>query len=117
MAVVVPRLQKLEELGESLGLKGSAQMIAGDETLLRAVRDELEAEAGKQKLAGIERVKKIFLECEVDDRGLGFTSENGLATPTTKLKRKPLTERYAPQLEHLYSGSGPMPVSASAHGM
>ena len=44
-----------------------------------------------------EQVKKIIIGIEP------FTIENGCLTPTFKLKRKPILERYAEQIEELYA--------------
>ena len=50
-----------------------------------------------KKLAKIEKIKKIQL---IDEN---FSIENGLLTPTMKVKRKKVTEKYKKQLENLYS--------------
>ena len=48
------------------------------------------------KLTLIEKVKRIQL---IDEN---FSIENGLLTPTMKVKRKKVTEKYKKQLENLY---------------
>jgi len=50
-----------------------------------------------KKLTKIEKIKKIQL---IDEN---FSIENGLLTPTMKVKRKKVTEKYKKQLENLYS--------------
>ena len=50
-----------------------------------------------KKLAQVEKIKKIQL---IDEN---FSIENGLLTPTMKVKRKKVTEKYKTQLENLYS--------------
>ncbi len=50
-----------------------------------------------KKLSVIEKIKKFKL---IDDE---FTIENGLMTPTLKLKRKKIIEKYKQDLENLYS--------------
>ena len=50
-----------------------------------------------KKLTQIEKIKKIQL---IDEN---FSIENGLLTPTMKVKRKKVTEKYKTQLENLYS--------------
>ena len=47
-------------------------------------------------LASYESIKKFYILDE------DFTIENGLLTPTLKMKRKKIVERYAEQLESLY---------------
>ena len=49
-----------------------------------------------QKLTLLEKIKKIQL---IDEN---FSIENGLMTPTMKVKRKKVTEKYKNQLEELY---------------
>ena len=44
----------------------------------------------------MEKIKKIQLLDE------NFSIENGLMTPTMKIKRKKVTEKYKNQLENLY---------------
>jgi len=50
-----------------------------------------------KKLAQVEKIKKIQL---IDEN---FSIENGLLTPTMKVKRKKVTEKYKKELESLYS--------------
>ena len=50
-----------------------------------------------KKLAQVEKIKKIHL---IDEN---FSIENGLLTPTMKVKRKKVTEKYKKELENLYS--------------
>ena len=49
-----------------------------------------------KKLTLSEKIKKIQL---IDEN---FSIENGLMTPTMKVKRKKVTEKYKDQLEKLY---------------
>ena len=48
------------------------------------------------KLTLVEKIKKIQL---IDEN---FSIENGLLTPTMKVKRKKVTEKYKKDLENLY---------------
>ena len=50
-----------------------------------------------KKLTLVEKIKKIQL---IDEN---FSIENGLLTPTMKVKRKKVTEKYKKKLENLYS--------------
>ena len=50
-----------------------------------------------KKLTQVEKIKKIQL---IDEN---FSIENGLLTPTMKVKRKKVIEKYKKQLENLYS--------------
>ncbi len=61
-------------------------------TTIRSIIDEL-----NKNFSVIEKIKKFKLI--TDD----FTIENGLMTPTLKLKRKKIVEKYKQDLENLYS--------------
>ena len=50
-----------------------------------------------KNLGIVEKIKKFIL---IDEE---FTIENGLMTPTLKLKRKKIIERYKQDLEKLYN--------------
>ena len=63
-----------------------------DYTTIRSIIDEL-----NKNFSVIEKIKKFKLI--TDD----FTIENGLMTPTLKLKRKKIVEKYKQDLENLYS--------------
>ena len=54
-------------------------------------------ENNNKKLSVIEKIKKFKL---IEEE---FTIENGLMTPTLKLKRKKIIEKYKQDLENLYS--------------
>ena len=57
---------------------------------------EIYLEKLNKKLSSVEKVKKFKL---IDDE---FTIENGMLTPTLKLKRKKILEKYKEDLEKLY---------------
>ncbi len=62
-----------------------------DNTTIRSIIDKL-----NKNLSLIEKIKKFKL---IDEE---FTIENGLMTPTLKLKRKKIIEKYKQELEKLY---------------
>ena len=64
-----------------------------------AVGDKMEGEVKKslRDLAQFEVPKKLLLVTE------DFTVENGLLTPTLKVKRRAVEQRYANQIEALYA--------------
>ena len=62
-----------------------------DKKKINAVIEEI-----NKKLTLVERIKKIQL---IDEN---FSIENGLLTPTMKVKRKKVTEKYKKELENLY---------------
>jgi len=73
-----------------------------------AVKAWLVAEMSKlnNELNGLERVKDIMIESKLDERGWGFFEANDTLTPTNKLKRPVLLQRYLKQLKELYAKNG-----------
>ena len=68
--------------------------LADDERVRDLIRAEIEAKLGDAK--GFERVRKFAILPE------DFTLENGMLTPTLKLKRRIVIDTYADQLNGLY---------------
>ena len=62
-----------------------------DNSTIRSIIENL-----NKDLTIIEKIKKFILINEE------FTIENGLMTPTLKLKRKKIIEKYQQELEKLY---------------
>ena len=62
-----------------------------DNSTIRSIIENL-----NKDLTIIEKIKKFILISEE------FTIENGLMTPTLKLKRKNIIEKYQQELEKLY---------------
>ncbi len=73
------------------------------------VREMLQAEVEKasQSFKGFERIKKIAVTAE------DFTTQNGMLTPSLKVKRRVVWAKYQPQIEALYA-EGDKSKSASA---
>jgi long-chain acyl-CoA synthetase len=63
-----------------------------------AVKGLLEAEVDKASATfkGFERIRKITLTAE------DFTTQNGMLTPSMKVKRRVVWQKYGPQIEALY---------------
>ena len=79
---------------EILSLELSGLLISngpGDPRSLTQVIENI-----NKKLTLVEKIKKIQL---IDEN---FSIENGLLTPTMKVKRKKVTEKYKKELENLY---------------
>ncbi len=68
----------------------SKEFLNEKEKINKAIEDK------NKKLALVEKIKKIQL---IDEN---FSIENGLLTPTLKVKRKKVTEKYKKELENLY---------------
>ena len=67
-----------------------------------AILDELRRRAGEltAKLPGYEQIRDLRLLVEE------FTQENGLLTPTLKVKRKEVERRFAQLVDEMYSRAG-----------
>jgi long-chain acyl-CoA synthetase len=82
---------------DSTGGSYTLEQLCQDPEVQRVVAEDLE-EIGKQyKLFRFERVQKLHLTPEA------FALENDLLTPTFKLKRPQLKQRFAQQIEAMYA--------------
>jgi long-chain acyl-CoA synthetase len=79
------------------GIEGATlESLSGDERVLAAVQEGVDA--ANAKLARVEQIKKFVL---VSGDWLPGGDE---LTPTMKLKRKPIGEKYAAAIERMYAG-------------
>ncbi len=95
VAVVVPEQETLKKWAEH---HGHELRELGENQAVHALLVE-EIERLGRDFKGYEKPKKVLV---VDD---DFTTENGLLTPTLKLKRARVIEKYLPQLDALYGGA------------
>jgi long-chain acyl-CoA synthetase len=65
-------------------------------TMIRLGLSRSEMETLSKELKGYERVKNFIIALE------DFTTDNGMLTPTLKLKRRAVLERYGSDLDALY---------------
>ncbi len=96
--LIVPDFERLEAWAREQGLKfASHEQLVG----LPEVRDLYQRllEETNRDLAQFEKMKKMLLLAE------GFTVANGALTPTMKLRRRVVEERYRQRIEQLYSDS------------
>ncbi len=95
VVLVVPAFERLEGWARETGLSPSGRdALLADESCQRLLQDELTGEMGD--LASFEQPKKIGLIAEE------FTVENGILTPTQKVKRAMVAERYDALIESFY---------------
>jgi long-chain acyl-CoA synthetase len=102
--LLVPNQVKLEEWAGGAGITSKGDALFRD----ARVRAKMEEEAlGKlSDFARFEQPKKVAL------LSAAFTIESGLLTPTQKVKRRVVQERFADVIEGLYSSAGPEGASA-----
>jgi long-chain acyl-CoA synthetase len=123
VAVVVPNLIELYKFAKSKGWWNIP-----NSPVIGSLSPEVIAEAGRigeeyqselvdwikpamtsceTTLNSFEKIKAFYVDTHyTDDLGLVFSENNGLLTPTMKLKLKPLAMHYYPKLEELYVSLG-----------
>jgi long-chain acyl-CoA synthetase len=102
-ALIVPDFEALKELAVLQGISvGSIHDPAVRDQLIdnEAVLVGVDAEIKRMQrdLASFERVRRFELLAEP------FTVENGMMTPTLKVKRKVVEEKYRDMIEEMYAG-------------
>lgn len=94
-ALIVPDFEALKEYADSNNINYSTvQDLAKDEQIYKLLDKEMDQ--FQRKLANFERVRKFVML----DRP--FTIESGEITPTMKVKRKFIEERYQDLIEQMY---------------
>lgn len=95
LALVVPEFERLAEWGRGEGLDFSRpEELTVEPTAARHLLAEMDREL--QEFSGYERPKQVILLDEP------FTIEAGTLTPTQKVRRKVVVERYADRIERVY---------------
>ena len=95
LALVVPEFERLAEWGRGKGLDFSRpEELTGDPTAESHILAAMDREL--QEFSGYERPKRVILLDEP------FTIEAGTLTPTQKIRRKVVVERYADRIEQVY---------------
>lgn len=94
VALIVPEMKELREWASREGISGSDTEIVENARVAEYMLVEVK-KAG-EPFKGFEEVKKIVLIAE------DFSVENGLLTPSLKLKRRVALERYGERLTALY---------------
>ncbi len=85
----------IPSLAEKVGAPPDPAELAGNENVIAAVQEEIDA--ANEQLARVEQIKKFrILPTDWQPGGDELT-------PTMKLKRKPIAEKYKDEIEELYS--------------
>ena len=99
IAIVVLDPDHVLPWAEAHGLAGhSLEELCAHPDVSAAVFDSMQREAKAAKLRGFENVKAIHLEHDL------WTVDNGMFTPTFKLKRPRAKEHYQLDIQRLYQG-------------
>lgn len=94
VALIVPNFMKLSEWAASRGLPTDITTILAHPEAKALYEREISKHCGAFK--GYEHIRRFILASEP------FTPENGLLTPTLKIRREPIMERYGEALLALY---------------
>ncbi|MDA3896593.1 MAG: hypothetical protein PF482_10645 [Desulfobacteraceae bacterium] len=97
-ALIVPNFELLEKIAEEKGIdfKGEADLVR-DFEIIRFFDDQVAKV--NQNLARYEQIKKYSLLSQP------FSEETGELTPTQKMKRRVVLEKYQPEIDTLYQGA------------
>lgn len=82
---------------EKQGLPGDAEILAEDPTLRAVIQDGIDR--ANEKLSRVEQIKRFTVMPTFWEPG------GDELTPTMKLRRRPIAEKYADQIEALYAGT------------
>ncbi len=95
-ALISPNFALLEEWARTNGVSFSSRANLIANAKVQSLYEEL-VEGANEKLARFETLKRVIL---VPDE---FTAENGALTPTMKLRRRIVEDRYRRQIDELYA--------------
>ncbi|HVU05216.1 MAG TPA: long-chain fatty acid--CoA ligase [Polyangiaceae bacterium] len=94
VALIVPDADSLTAWARSNGVGATVRDAIRDPRVKALYADEIAKLSSDFK--GYERIKDFFFEVDP------LTTENGMLTPTLKLKRRNVVKRYGPQFDALY---------------
>ena len=94
-ALIVPTFTALEDYARSRNIDfASREELIGHPEIVKFYHDRIEA--NQKELAGFEKIKKFKLLAKP------FTQDDGEMTPTMKLKRKVINEKYRDIIDGIY---------------
>ena len=100
VGIVVPDEEYLDTWkADKEGLKDKTfKELCADSTVKAAIEEDMKAVAAAAGLHGFEKVRGVHIHDEL------FSAENGLLTPTFKLKRPVARTTFKAAIDELYSG-------------
>ncbi|CAI9178120.1 unnamed protein product [Rangifer tarandus platyrhynchus] len=99
VGVVVPNPDALPSFAAKIGVKGSIEELCQNQTIKKAILEDMQKIGTEGGLKSFEQVKCIHLHPEP------FSIENGLLTPTLKAKRGDLAKYFGTQINSLYGNT------------
>ena len=101
VAIIVPDIEYLEKWAEENGLDASdVGALLADEKVKELFKTEVNR--GQSSIKHYERVRDFFLD------GDEFTPENGMLTPSLKVKRRAVMARFGDEIDAMYEGDDPL---------
>jgi len=97
VAIIVPDPDVLLPWAKSQNIEGDFAALCANDDIRAMILKSIDASSRTAGLKGFEICKAIKIEAEP------FTPENGLLTPTSKLKRQTLKEHYMATIDALYA--------------
>ena len=94
-AVVIPDFEALASWAADKGLPTEPEKLIAEPQVEALIRDEIDKYS--EDFKHYEKIKKFVLGTE------DFTTENGMLTPSMKVKRRVVLQKYGPALEALYA--------------
>jgi len=94
VAVVVPEDGFINDWAREKGLEANLAALADSESFYERMREAIER--ANERLSPIEQVRRFLVADEA------FTTENGLMTPSLKIRRHEIRKIYGERLEALY---------------
>lgn len=94
--MISPNFPLLEDWARANGVLFSSRVELVSHPKVQALYEEI-VEGINQNLARFEKLKRVLLVAEE------FTADNGVLTPTLKLRRRVIEERYRRQIDDLYA--------------
>ncbi|XP_055280633.1 long-chain-fatty-acid--CoA ligase 5 isoform X5 [Moschus berezovskii] len=99
VGVVVPDPDVLPSFAAKIGVKGSVEELCQNQSIKKAILEDMQKIGTEGGLKSFEQVKCIHLHPEA------FSIENGLLTPTLKAKRGDLAKYFGTQIRSLYENT------------
>lgn len=96
-AVIHPDYEYIKGHWKKNSSSKSLEDLCDSKELKEKIKEELKELHSKEKLHGFERIRYFYLSPEE------ATLDNGLLTPTSKVKRKAMQERYQKEIDEMYA--------------
>lgn len=104
-AIIVPDPEYLVDFCKANGVKNNLASLTDNDQLKTEIKAAIDKVNGK--LANLEKVRKFMIS------PIEFSTDNGLMTPSLKVKRHLVKKEYGEQLERLYDRGGAVEKKAA----